>query len=351
MCVVGLSASMRGIHQLVLSALVLVVWLAPACAADDIEAFYRGKAITLLIGFDVGGGYDSIARLFSRYLTKYIPGHPLVVPENKPGAASLVAAAYMNNVAPRDGTYIGIISRSAALQPLLAPETAKFDPRKFAWIGSPTRDTLLCVSWHTSPIKTWKDMQSSPFRVGAGGYGGDTQITAQALKSMLNANIVLISGYLGTGNVDIAMERGEIDGRCGYSWSTLQAEHADWIRDGKINLLIQTALEGLPQLSNVPIMGDLIAPQQKAILRLLVGTQDMAFPFFAPPGIPTPRYIALTKAFDKTMVDPGFLVDAKRMGVDISPLSGGEIERLIDDIYQTPAQLVSQAAAILNADR
>jgi tripartite-type tricarboxylate transporter receptor subunit TctC len=207
---------------------------------------------------------------------------------------------------------------------------------------------LLCVSWHSSPIKVWSDMLTKTFSVGAGGYGGDTQITAHALKSMLGAKIKLVGGYLGTAGVDLAMERGEIDGHCGYSWSTLKAQHGDWIRDRKINLLIQTALEKHRNLTDVPNLSDLINAEQRQVLKLLVGTQSMARPFLGPPELPADRKAALRGAFAQAMNDPAFLAEAARMSLDVDPMSGSEIDSLMSDIYSTPKRLIDEAAAIIN---
>jgi tripartite-type tricarboxylate transporter receptor subunit TctC len=327
-------------------ALTIGLVLGTASRADELSDFYHGKSLTMVIGYDVGGGYDLNARLLSRHLGRYIPGNPSIVPQNRPGAGSIAAIQYMYNVAPRDGTSMATASRSVPLQPLLAKTAAKFDPRQLTWIGSIGRDTLLCVSWHSSPIKVWRDMLSTTFTVGAGGAGGDTQITAQTLKRMLGARINLVSGYPSNAGTDLAMERGEIDGHCGYSWSTLKAQHAEWLRDKKINLLIQIGMEKHPDLPDVPSLAELIDADHQRVLKLLVGTQVMARPFFAPPQVPASRKEALRQAFNRTMQDPSFLEEAKRLLLDVEPMRGEAIDALMADLYSTPRSLIDQAISI-----
>jgi tripartite-type tricarboxylate transporter receptor subunit TctC len=322
--------------------------LASAQLADD-ESFYRGKSIMMVIGFDVAGGYDSVARLLGPFLTKHLPGNPAVVPSNKPGAGSMVAALYMYSVAPNDGTYMATVGRSVPLQALLAPDKFNFDSRRFSWIGSVNQDTLVCVSWHSSPIKTIEDLRTTKtFSVGGSGPGADTTVQAQALRYLLGVNIKLVGPYRGTNDINLAMERGEVVGYCGMSWSTLKSQNADWLREKKVNILLQLAMEKHPDLPNVPLITEFLNERQRDIFRVLVGTQVMARPFFAPPGLPAARKQTLRNAFNVAVDDPAFRAEAKRLAFDVDPLKGEEIDRLMERLYETPKDLVNEAAELMS---
>ena len=323
-------------------------WTIQTQAQSDEEAsFYKGKSVTLVIGFDVGGGYDTVARLLAPVLTMHLPGNPTVVPVNRPGAGSMVAALNIYRIAPRDGTHIATVGRSVPLQPLLVPEKADFDARELSWIGSVGRDTLLCVSWHTSPIQSLNDLLTKPFSVGGSGTGSDTTVQAQALRHLLGAKVKLVGPYRGTNDINLAMERGEVDGYCGFSWSTLKSQNADWLRDKKVNVLLQLALEKHPDLPDVPIIGDLLNVRQRSVFQLLVGTQNVARPFFAPPNLPPVRKQTLRNAFNAAVADPQFRNEAKRLSMEVELLRGEEIDRIMRDLYSTPKDLVAQAASLM----
>jgi len=316
--------------------------------AGSVEDFYRGKSITLVIGYSVGGGYDLYGRLVARHLGKHIPGQPNIVPQNREGAGSLRAAIYLYNAAPKDGTVIGTFSRSMSVAPLLTE--APFDATKFTWIGSTSTDVNLCMTWGTTAIKTWNDMLTKPSTLGGLGAGADPDIFALMFRNLFGAKIKLVTGYPGTNDVALAMERGEVDGMCGVSWSTVQTRHLDWLQAKKVNIPVQAGLTKAPDLPDVPIVTDLVKdPEQMQMVRLILASQAMARPFVAPPGIPDDRKRALIDAFDKTMKDPEFLAEAQKMKADINPVSAAEIDRLLAEVYKTPKDVVAKAAkAIAN---
>jgi len=265
-----------------------------------------------------------------------------------PGAGSLRAAMYLYSVAPKDGTSIGIFSRGMPLSPLFELPGAHFDATKFTWLGSVTKDTVTCISWKTSPVKSWDDLFKSEYKAGGEGKGADPDVYATLIKTTFGANVKLITGYPGSSNISLAMERGELDGMCGISYSTLRSTHPDWLKNKDINLLVQGALEKDPEMANVPFMLDLAkSDEQKQMLRLTLEPQAMARPFVAPPGIPAERAKALQKAFDDTMRDPEFLAEAKRLNLDVNPLSGPQVLDLLTSLYATPKPLVQQAKAAL----
>jgi tripartite-type tricarboxylate transporter receptor subunit TctC len=333
--------------RLALAAIVLGALIRPVLAQSAAD-FYRGRSITVVIGFSVGGGYDLYARLLARHLSKHIPGQPSIVPQNREGAGSERAVLYLYNAAPKDGTVIGTFSRSMAVAPLLA--NAPFDATKLSWLGSISSDVSVCMMWHTSPISTFDDMLMKPFTVGGLAKDADPDIFAMVLRNMFGAKLKLVSGYPGTNDGTLAMERGEVDGMCGISWSTAKARHADWMKTGKVHLPVQFGLRKEPDIPNVPAVTDLAkSEEQTRMLRLILAGQGMARPYAAPPGIPDDRRRALIAAFDATMKDPEFLSDAEKLQADVSPVSAGEIERLLADVYATPQDIILKAAkAIVN---
>ena len=311
--------------------------------AETVEDFYRGKTVTLVIGYSVGGGYDLYGRLLARHIGKYIPGQPTVVPQNREGAGSQRAAIYIYNAAPKDGTVIGTFSRSMAVAPLL--NGAPFDASKFTWLGSISTDVNVCMTWKGSPIRTWDDMLAKPFTMGGLGANADPDIFALMFKNVFGAKLKLVSGYPGTNDVALAMERGEVDGMCGLSWSTVKTRHADWLAGNKANIPVQAGLHKEPDIPDVPSIMDLVTtPEQTQIVRLILASQEMARPFAAPPGIPDDRKRALIEAFDKTMKDPDFLAEAAKIQADVNPVSAAAIESLVGEVYKTPKDVVAKAA-------
>jgi tripartite-type tricarboxylate transporter receptor subunit TctC len=319
----------------------LAALLASAGArAESVEDFYRGKTVTLVIGYSVGGGYDLYGRLLARHLGKHIPGQPTIVAQNREGAGSLRAAIYLYNAAPKDGTVIGTFSRSMSVAPLL--NEAPFDSSKFTWLGSISTDVNVCTTWNTSPVKTWKDMLS---KLGGLGAGADPDIFALMFKNVFGAKIKLVTGYPGTNDVALAMERGEVDGMCGLSWSTMKTRHGDWLAGKKVNIPVQAGLHKESEIASVPSVMDLAqTPEQTQIVRLILASQEMARPFAAPPGIPADRKRALIEAFVATMKDPDFLAEAAKMKADVNPVSAAAIENLLADVYKTPKDVVAKAA-------
>jgi tripartite-type tricarboxylate transporter receptor subunit TctC len=316
---------------------------APVRAADVAE-FYRGKTITVVIGYSAGGGYDVFARLLAQHMGRHIPGNPVLVPQNMPGAGSRKAGMFLYEVAAKDGTIIGTIGRNEPIAPLIEQDV-KFDGTKFGWIGSITDDDSICVSWQTSPVKTWQDMQTRPFTVGALAPGDNTVTVALALKNLFGANIRLVKGYPGTTDLFLALERGEIEGACGVSWRPILTQHRDWIAGRKINVLVEVALARDPSLGEVPLITQFVHdPEQLQILSLLIASQAMARPFLAPPGIPEDRKQALRTAFDQTMTDPQFLADAEKAALSVHAMTGSEIDALLKTLYATPKELAAEAA-------
>jgi tripartite-type tricarboxylate transporter receptor subunit TctC len=264
------------------------------------------------------------------------------------GAGSLRAANYIFSVAPKDGSVLGTFSRSMGIAPLLGQ--ADFDSRKFTWLGSVTDDDTTCVTRNTSPIKTWDDFLSKPFKLGGLGADSDPDIWALLYKNVFGAKVQLVTGYPGTNDVVLAMERGEVDGLCGLSWSTIRTRHAEWLTSHSVNIIVQAALKKESDIASVPLATDLAtAPEQRQIIRLLLASQAMARPFVAPPGIPEDRKAALIAAFDATMTDADFLAEAQKLSFEVHPVSAATIDALLAEVYATPKDVLGRATQAISS--
>jgi tripartite-type tricarboxylate transporter receptor subunit TctC len=329
-------------RRLLLVALALA--FAQSAAAQTVEEFYKGRNVSLVIGFSVGGGYDLYGRLVARHLGKHIPGNPTIVPQNMPGAGSLKAANFIYSAAPKDGSAIGTFSRTTGINPLL-DSNVTFDGTKFGWLGSVSDDVSTCVTWHTKPQKTWKEFVEKPITLGGIGLSAEPDIFARLYKNVFDVPIKLVTGYPGTNEITLAVERGEVDGLCGYSWSTIKVQKARWLADKSINIIVQSSLRKAPELPDVPLVMDLTQDKEKLqILKLILSAQETARPFATPPGIPADRKAALVKAFDATMKDPEFLAEAARTKIDVNPVSGKAIDELLAEVYAMPKDVQKKAA-------
>ena len=326
-----------------LGAAAMMLALSHAAEAAAPTEFYKGRTISVIIGYSAGGGYDLYARVLAQHLGKHIPGNPTVIPQNMPGAGSIKAANYVFSVAPKDGTVIGTFARGMAGAALIGQ--ANFDARKFTWLGSVTKDVTLCISWNTSPIKNWNDAMTKQFTAGGEGPAGDPDIFAKLYKNVFGAKIRLATGFPGTTDITLAMQRHEVDGLCGISWSTVKSRYGDWVRDKKINILIQAAPNKAPDLPDVPLASALAkTTEQRQMLDFAVASEVLARPFVAPPGIPEERKALLRAGFNATLRDPAFLADARKTMIDIDPVSGPEAEAVVASLYALPKDVVLKAA-------
>jgi tripartite-type tricarboxylate transporter receptor subunit TctC len=323
------------------------LWTAPALAQDSVAQFYKGKQINLVIGSSAGGGYDTYARLLARHLGKHIPGEPVVVPSNMPGAASNIAAAFIYNVAPKDGTAIGAVQTAAVLDPLFADKSRlKHDSSKFIYLGSATIDYYVCVVRADAAVKEFKDALTREVIMGASAPGTSTRDFPALLNNAAGAKIRIVSGYPGTREITLAIEKGEVQGVCGFSWSSLSAQHPDWLKNGFIRILVQENAKGHAEVNRlgVPHATDFAkTPQDRQVMDLIYSSEIFGRPYVLPPGVPAERVAALRKAFLATLRDPELKAEGEKLGLDLDPISGEELQDIAAKMYATPADVVERA--------
>jgi len=340
----------KGFAARILAAALAAVAIAlPAkLAAQGAQPFYRGKQVTMLIASGAGGGYDAYARALARHMGRHIPGNPAIVPKNTPGAGGLIAANTLyNNTAP-DGLTFAALTNGAAMDPLFREPAARFDGQKFTWIGSMGKLENICVTWKaTSPITRIEQARTREVSVSATGATGNSAIMPKIVNQFLGTKFKVIGGYAEGAGQTLALERGEVDGICGLSYSTLKASRPDWFRDGKLNIILQIGLEKLKDLPNVPNAIDLVTDaDSRRVLELILIRQEMGRPFAMPPGVPAERVAVMRQAFDETLKDPAFLAEAAKLQLEIDPLTGAQIAGLLKTAYSAPAPIVARAAQL-----
>jgi tripartite-type tricarboxylate transporter receptor subunit TctC len=316
-------------------------------AQESAEKFYSGKTIRLVVGYPPASTFDTYARTVARYMPQHIPGAPTLIVQNMPGAGSLTATGFMANVAPRDGTVIAMINPVNVTEPLLDPERAKFDPRKFGWIGSVNREISTCAFW-TNKIASIDDLRAKEAVLGSTGPSSGSTIDAKTLERIFGFKLKLVTGYPGLTEVRLAAERGEVDGHCGLLVSAIKTDVWDDFQKGKIKVPLQMAVEKHPELPTIPNVFDLVTSEaDRNLLKLVFGPWSFGRPLVAPPEIPEDRLKALRAAFDATLRDAKFQEEAKRINLEVQPVAADRIEQLVADLYKTPQPVIEQARQVL----
>jgi len=321
--------------------------LAGPALADPVADFYQGKDLTIIVGYSPGGLYDITARLVARHFSDHLPGRPTIIVENSPGAGGITTLLRLYNTAPHDGSVIGMVSRSYPVDPLFNAAARKYDPTRFSPIGATSSEVSAAVTWYTSKVKSFDDLLKTPVTFGATGLIDDTGRFGLLAKNLTGAKVELVMGYPGGNDITNAMEKGEVDGRFGWSWGSIKSRARPWLEGKKINIILQQALKKAPDLPDTPFILDFAkTDQDRAALELIFAPQTFAWPFIAPPDVPAQRLQALRDAFDATMKDPAFLADAAKLNVEIEPVSGKEMEALIKRILSFDATVVARADAL-----
>lgn len=317
---------------------------ATASAQPVGDAFYAGRSVNLIVSFNAGGGADAYARLMARHLGRHIPGMPAVIVKNMPGAGGLLAANYLFNISPGDGTEIGMFPGNIASLPLLKPAQVKFDVHRLHWIGSPATEIMLCVASAASPIKRFADLFDREMVTGTAGTA--THDTPAILNAALGTKFKLVSGYKGSSGLRLASDRAEVDGFCGVGYDSLRSA----VENGKLNVLVQLSARKTQELPDVPTVFEFARTgEQRQILDLVFAWGDIARPIAAPPQTPPDRIAALRRAFDATIVDPAFLADAAKASLGIDAVAGERITTTISAIYKTPREIVEHTAGLLKS--
>jgi tripartite-type tricarboxylate transporter receptor subunit TctC len=316
--------------------------------ADPVGDFYKGKIVELQIASSAGGAYDAYARAVARFLGDHIPGRPSVVPKNVPGAGGLKLAVSLYNTALRDGTVIGAVIRGTVFEPTFGNAAAQFDGNKFGYIGSANDEVSTCVAWHDTGVIKLEDLYMKELTVGGTGPGADTDVYPLVLNGVLGTKLKLITGYPGGNDINLAMERSEVGGRCGLSWSTILSTRPDWVRNKKIAVFVQLALKKHPDLPKVPMVMDFAkTDEQMKMLRLVFARQSLGRPYITPPEVPTERIAALRQAFMETMRDNRFLAEAQDEKLEIEPVAGEELEELVRESLNVQPALAQKVAKML----
>jgi tripartite-type tricarboxylate transporter receptor subunit TctC len=327
-----------------------VLALAGVQASAETTPFYQGKQIRVVISTGVAGGYAAYAHLLTQFLGNHLAGNPSFIVQSMPGGGGIRATNYLYVQGPRDGTMLGMIHSTAPLAPLYGASGAQYDPRNFVWVGSMNSARGLCLAWHTSPIKTWQDMLTKEFIVGSSGAGSQMEVLPAMMNRFLGTKMKIISGYKNGTDIFIAMERGEVQGRCGGLLGVLQLTHPDWLPEHKVTVPIQFAAERNPLFPDSPAVTEFIHQDlARRVFTLAFATQDMDRPVLAPPGLPVARAKELRAAFEATMNDPSFMVEAKRENLDIDWVSGQKVADIIAEAYAMPADVIGAAREVVGS--
>jgi tripartite-type tricarboxylate transporter receptor subunit TctC len=328
----------------VLLALALVVGLNAGARADPIADFYRGRTISWILSAGAGGGYASYALAFAPYFSAHIPGNPTIVIQNMPGGGGIRAMLYLDSVAPKDGTTLGLVHSSVPFAPIYGIKAASFDPRNMNWIGSIDASTGICVAWHGSGIATWQDLMDKPFVVGGSGAGSQMETMPVMLNKLFGTKIKVISGYKGGNDIYLAMERGEVQGRCGGLISSINSTRPDWFPQKLVNVPIQIAATRNPLFPDAPAISEFVKDERtRKILQLILAPLEMDRPILAPPGVPAERVAALRDAFHAAMNDPAFIAEAEKDHLEIREISGPRVAQILNDAFAMPADIAKAA--------
>jgi tripartite-type tricarboxylate transporter receptor subunit TctC len=336
--------------RLAASALACVLSTAPLAAQDAVEQFYKGKQISVIVGSSSGGGYDTYARLLARHFGSAMPGNPTMVVQNMSGAGSNRAAGYIYSVAPKDGTAAAAIFPGAVLQPLLSDAPVSHDPNKLIYLGSANSDVYVCYVRSDAPVKTFKDVLTKELIIGASNPGATTYDLPLLLNSVLGTKFRIVTGYAGSREMTLALERGEVQGACGIGWTGIETMHPDWFAKDTIRVLVQLSTKGHDDLNKrgVPRAEELAQSEDdKKVIRLVFSQGIFGRPFVLPPGVPAERVAALRKAFVAAFNNKTLRAEADKMQLDVDPMSGDELQKLVADLYDTPPRLVERARQAL----
>jgi len=339
---------------LVLGVIGTVLAFGGQAAAQSVADFYKGKNLEIFVGYGAGGGYDQYGRLLARHISKHLPGNPTPVVRNMPGAGSAKLAAYMHDVATKDGLQIGMIASTIAFDPLLGNASTeasiRFDPRELNWLGSLDAFTPIGVAWHTSGIKSIEDAKKREVLIGSSGSGDSSAVYAKLMNGMIGTKFKVLTGYRGSNDITLAMERGELPAFVGWYWYGLKTTKAQWLKDKTANLFLQIGPEREPEMKDVPWIMDILPTEaDKQVFRVVLANLAFSRPIVAPPGVPEDRLAALAKAIEDTAKDPEYLAEAKKQTMSAKYYSREKIAALLKDVYATPKEQIDKVKEAMAA--
>jgi tripartite-type tricarboxylate transporter receptor subunit TctC len=329
---------------------ILLAALCGIVRADPVADFYRGKTVTVLVSQSVGGDYDSRARLLARHLDRHIPGNPRIIVQNMPGAGGVRATNYAYNVAPRDGTVIAMPDQLAPLSQAFNETGIEYDCARMSYLANTSSSPIVMVSWHTSPVRVFEDLFNKELVIGGTGAGSASVLVPLMVNSLMGTKFKPIPGYPGGNEIYLAMEKGEVEGRATQSWSGWKAQKPDWLRDKKINLLVQTGSKRHPELPDVPLLVDFArSAEARQVLELTLAPVEIARPFLVGPDVPAERVAALRRAFDSTLADAAVKAEANRARIEIDAMRGEDVQEIVTRILRAPPNVIARAKALSRA--
>ena len=342
---------MKALFRLGVAAGVLLAAQAAAgvpVQAQSLDAFFKAQPFTILVGYPPGAGYDMYARLIARHIGQYLPGTPKVVVQSMPGAGSLTAANHLYNVARQDGSIIGTFSRGMTMLPIIDSTGVRYETLKFNWIGSPSGEVSLAIAWHESGVSKFEDLRTRGMTSATSGVGSDGNIYGRVLNTILGTKIKTVTGYQGSAQSMLAIERREVDGATSVSYAAIKTAQRDWLENKKVNLLVQHALKAHPELKSVPVILDFAKSEDdRRVLEMVFARQAIGYPYAAPPNVPADRLEAIRKAFQATLQDPEFLAACAKAGLLVDGMTGQQVQALLADLYSRPPAIMERAKAAM----
>lgn len=316
--------------------------------AQSLEAFFQAQPFTILVGYPPGAGYDLYARLIASRIGQYLPGTPKVVVQNMPGAGSLSSANHLYNVARQDGSIIGTFSRGITMLPLIDSNGVRYETLKFNWIGSPSGEVSLAIAWHDSGVNTFEDLRTRGMTSATSGAGSDGNIYGRVLNTILGTKIKTVTGYQGSAQSMLAIERREVDGATSVSYAAIKTAQREWLVNKKVNFLAQHALKAHPELKSVPVILDFAKSEDdRRVLEMVFARQAIGYPYTAPPNVPADRVEAIRKAFQATLQDPEFLAATAKAGLLVDGMTGQQLHALLENLYSMPPAIAERAKAAM----
>lgn len=340
---------MQTLYRLTVALVALIVWASPA-PAQSTAGFYKGKTVTIVVSTSTGGGYDAMARAIARHIGRHVPGNPLVVVRNMPGAGGITAVNWLYNAADKDGTIVGLVQNGTPLEPLFGTKEARYDATKFNWIGTPSFEVSMVLVWHTVSVNTVEDLKARETNMGASGANSTPAFYTRLLNATLGTRMKLINGYPGQNDAFLAMERGELDGYPSVFYSALTSTRPTWLRDKLAKAIVQYGPERLKELPDVPFAPDLLTnADDKLLMQAAFAPQALGRPLLLPPDVPADRVAAMRTAFSDTLNDAKFKADAERIGLIVNaPRTGEQLQKVIVDAYATPSRVVERLRKLNN---